>query len=162
MASITTLIADGSTHPSRTNVKTPYIVSAEFDVVDLIAAKGGALASGDTIEAIRIPTGSLVKWVGVQVVETAITTTATVDVGYTGGDVDEWVDGFDLESADGTFSGYLAADPTYFAASTSADTIDVLFATLTGTLSAGKFRVIAELVDVGNVPAKAGIAQVGS
>lgn len=166
MANITSLTKVGTTSQSAVTagVKTPVYVWNVIDFADALVAKGSPLAAADTIEALSVPAGHLVKWVGIQLLVPANSTTLTLDVGKTGGDFDEWVDGFDAQgSAAGAFSAYLAADPTYFVPQTTADTIDILFATLTGTLTTGKVKIWAELIDLTNVPsATPGIAQVGS
>jgi hypothetical protein len=163
MANITTLKVSGASHPSRAMLNTPYIVENYIDFAEVLAAKGSALASSDTVEALVVPAGTMVRAAGVQCITPDNATTLTLDLGYTGGTVDHWVDGFDHGSAAaGAYSSAPAGDGPV-APGTSADTIDLLFATLTGTLSTGVVRVWAELVDVSEKALKKpGIAQLKS
>lgn len=151
MATITTLANNASTsttHASAaSNVKLPYLVEVVIDYAEALVAKGSALAANDVIELIRVPAGTVILGAGAQVITAADSTTLTIDVGITGGDVDEWVDGLDAKATAGTYSTDLAVSPNWTTIST-ADTIDALFATLTGTLTTGKVRVYAWLLDV--------------
>jgi hypothetical protein len=142
----------------------PYVVENYIDFADVLAAKGSALAANDTIEALTVPAGTLVLKAGIQTIAVDDATTLTLDMGFTGGDVDEFVDGYDQAAAvAGAYSAYLATDPVHIVPITTADTIDVLFATLTGTLTVGKIRVWALMVDVSEKALKApSIAQLAS
>lgn len=163
MANITTLRKDGSTHVSRQNAHMPYVAEVVIDYADALVAKGSALAATDTIECLTIPAGTLVMKAGIQCIAVDDATTLTLDLGYTGGDVDEFVDGFDhAAAAAGAYSAYLATDPLHGVPTTTADTIDLLLATLTGTLTVGKTRVWALLCNVAPGHAASGIAAVGS
>jgi len=77
---------------------------------------------------------------------------STIDIGLTGGDVDKFIDGADINAVAGTIyhSGSAAAAEAIIAAGghmfTEADTIDLLCAT--GTLLAGKVRFIAHFTDL--------------
>jgi len=149
MANITTLDIEGTTHISRSaQVNVPYLLENVIDYADVLAAKGSALAASDTIEALKIPAGTAILYVGCRQVVAGNSTTLTLDIGKTGGDVDEWVDGFDAQaSAVGAYSADLDAVPAIYAPLTTADTVDVLFATLTGTLTTGKIAVFALVLD---------------
>jgi len=166
MATITTLANNASTATTlaniSSNVKVPTFVEVEIDWAEALTAKGTALAQGDVIEAIRVPAGTMIKSCAAQVVTAANNTSGTVDVGITGGDVDEWVDGMDIKATAGTYSTDLSPSPVYQILAT-ADTIDVLLvaADMTAPLTTGKIRVFAELLDVN--PKKApGLAALGS
>lgn len=152
-------------HPS--GVQTPFMYRVEvlLDLAEAVTSKGSALAQGDVIEVIRVPAGSRVAFAGFQVmtVMTGTSTDATLDFGLTGGNVDEFVDGYDLDGA--TAGAYAtvattAADGLMFFS--AADTLDLLIATQTGTITGGKLRVFAEIVDYTNKKLPAGIALVGS
>lgn len=142
----------------------PYFVERYVDLADVVTTKGSAIAQGDVIEVIDVPAGSVVWAAGFQVmsVMTGTSTDATLDFGITGGDVDSFVDGFDLDGAAanaysaipaGTIGGkYLV---------TSNDTLDLLVVTQTGTITGGVLRVWAYIADV-NGRSKPGIATAGS
>lgn len=157
MATIT-LNPGATKHPSRwANVSTPYLIEVELDFADALAAKGSALADADVIKLIDIPANTVVLHVGAAVKTAANATTATIDVG-TGADPDEWVN--DLDVVGGTYGADLSASPvhnTYAAA----DTIDAVLASVTGTLSTGKVRIYALMLDVSD-KVSAGIAALGS
>jgi hypothetical protein len=145
-------------HYSRhgaTNV--PYVVEATLDYASALTEKGSALAAADVIQLIDIPAETMVLNAGAEVTTAANSTTLTVDVGVTGVDTDQFVDGFDGKSSAGTHAQNPAAfQPVIVGA--SADTLDVTFATLTGTLSTGKLRVYAVLCDISAKKAP-GVAQ---
>jgi hypothetical protein len=148
MATINVSQPQGGGHPSRhgpTNV--PYTVEAIVDFAEVLAKKGSALAAADIVEAIAVPAQSVVLTAGVEILASADSTTLTLDVGVTGVDVDVWVDGLDAKGAAGTYSQNPAAYQPIVVGNT-ADTVDVVFATLTGDLEAGKVRVFAVLLDV--------------
>lgn len=167
MATISTLYKTGATHPSAWGSATQaYCIENTIDLEDVIAAKGSAIAQGDVIQAIYVPAGSQVLFAGFQqmTVMTGTSTDATLDFGVTGGDVDCWVDGYDLDA--GTANAYAAAASasitpaqTFFA---TADTLDLLVATQTGTILTGKLRVFAHILDVSSKKSNVGIATVGS
>jgi hypothetical protein len=148
MATINVSQPQGGGHPSRhgpTNV--PYTVEAIVDFAQVLAKNGTALAAADVVEALAVPAQSVVLTAGVEILAPADSTTLTLDVGVTGVDADVWVDGFDAKGAAGTYAQNPAAYQPIVVGNT-ADTVDVLFATLTGSLTAGKVRVFAVLLDV--------------
>ena len=128
------------------------LISAEVNFADLLASKGSALAAADVFGVLSVPAKCLVLAAGINPVKAANSTTLTVDLGD-GTDVDRYVDGFDAKAAtDGvpilptTGSAYAQyAGPKYYPA---ADTIDIVLATLTGTLTKGKIRVWAVVADI--------------
>ncbi len=167
MATISTLYKTGATHPSAWGAATQaYCIENVIDLADVVTAKGSAIAQGDVIQAIYVPAGSIVLFAGFQqmTVMTGTSTDATIDFGVTGGDVDCWVDGYDLDA--GTALAYAAAATasitpaqTFFA---TADTLDLLVATQTNTITGGKLRVFAYILDVSNKRSDVGVAAVGS
>lgn len=164
MATITMATLTGATSPRRDSFVQSYMAVKEIDLAEVATKKGSAIAASDVIEALNVPAGTLVKFAGVQVVEpmTGTSTDATIDVGITGGDVDQWVDGFDLDGASaGDFAAVAAgaSTPTMVSAQ---DTIDVLVATQTGTITGGKIRVFAEMLNVSNEKKEPKIAVPGS
>lgn len=167
MANITTLKMGTITSPHATEMDNTrvYTVDNVIDYAEALTAKGSALASSDTIEALVLPVGTVVLACGVEQIVAGNSTTLTLDVGFTGGDVDEFVDGFDAQAeAVGVYSPALdTASPQFYVIGATGDTIDVLFATLTGTLSAGKVRVWAVIADVsGGSKRQPGLAAIQS
>lgn len=159
MATISTLDINGATHPTMNgNVRIPYTVDFILDFSEALTAKGSALAAADVIEVLDIPAGSVVLSVGAEVKTVADSTTLTLDVG-TAVDADEWVDGLDGKTLG--WSTDLDSVPTVNTYG-SADTIDVTLATLTGTLTSGKVRVYATMIDVSDKNRRPGIAQLKS
>lgn len=161
MATITTISGyRGTVHPSRgSNLRVPYIQEMELNYADALVAKGSGLAAADVIELIAVPAGTKVLDVGASVKVAADSTTLTVGVGY-GGATSRWAAAFDGKGAAGTHSTDVAGGLGLTFA--SADTIDVIFTTLTGTLTTGKLRVWALMVDISDQPNEIGLVQIGS
>lgn len=88
------------------------------------------IGSSDVWQAFSLPAGTLIHEVGA-VCKTAEGGTLTVDVGFTGGDVDGFLDGVNMNSAGAAYkstayeSTQNAYDSGYYLS--SADTIDFLF-----------------------------------
>ncbi len=144
MANITSLLKASSGSSSRG--RSPYMVE---NTIDLTATAISSTA-GDTVQAITVPAGTKILAAGFEVVESATMNTgtnATASLGFTGGDVDEFVATFDIDGAsDGAYAPSIAI--TGDTVSASADTIDLLFAGDGATYSAGKLRVYAIMMDV--------------
>lgn len=159
MATISTLKVGGLTHPSRnSDVKMPYLVEFELDFAAALTAKGSALAASDVINCLVMPAGTVVLGGGTQIKTAANSTTTTVNFGVGGGS--DFTSGLDAKSAAGTYGTDVGA--VWKTAGASANTLDITLATLTGTLSTGKLRVWALLLDVSDANNQAGIALVGS
>ena len=125
-------------HPS--NGRTPYLVE---NTIDVSAVNGDAgIDNGGILQSIDIPAETLVMEAGVEVL-TALSSSATMDIGITGGDVDIYVDG----DTNATGYGTLTATARHIAA--SADTLDVLVGGAAS--SAGKIRVWAVMCDVSGI-----------
>ncbi len=155
MATITTLAPlSGVTGATKMWKAQPVLLSNTIDFAAALVAKGSALASSDVIEAIRVPAGCYIHWAGIQTIVVDDATTLTLDLGRTSLDVDQWVDGYNQADAAAAayatpiIPGTTAADNFV----TTADSIDVLFATLTGTLTVGKIRVFALVTDFNGEP----------
>ena len=115
-------------HPS--NGRTPYLVE---NTIDVSAVNGDAgTTSGDVLLAIDIPAETLIMEAGAEVL-TALTSSVTMDIGITGGDVDRYVDG------DTNATGYSTLTATARVVVASADTLDILTGGANST--AGKVRV---------------------
>jgi hypothetical protein len=89
-----------------------------------------------------IPAETLIMEAGIEVI-TALSSSATMDLGITGGDVDRYVDG------DTNATGFSTLTATARVIVSSADTLDIL--TAGADSSAGKVRVFAVLCDVSGV-----------
>ena len=114
-------------HPS--NGRTPYLVENTIDVSAVNGDSGAA--QNDVLQAMDIPAETVIMEAGIEVI-TACSSSVTLDLGITGGDVDIYTDG------DTNATGYstLTATPRHVAA--AADTLDVLV--LSAASSAGKIR----------------------
>ena len=125
-------------HPS--NGRTPYLVE---NIIDVSAVNGDAgTTSGDVLLAIDIPAETLIMEAGAEVL-TALTSSVTMDIGITGGDVDRYVDG------DTNATGYSTLTATARVVVASADTLDILTGGANST--AGKVRVWAVLCDISGI-----------
>ena len=125
-------------HPS--NGRTPYLVE---NTIDISAVNGDSgTTSGDILYALDIPAETLIMEAGVEVL-TALTSSVTMDIGITGGDVDLYVDG----DTNATGYGTLTATARHIAS--SADTLDILTGGANST--AGKVRIWAVMCDVSGI-----------
>ena len=131
--------AGGTTgHPS--NGRTPYLVENTIYLSAIRADTGPD--NGDVLQVLDIPAETLIMEAGIEVI-TALSSSATMDLGITGGDVDIYVDG----DTNATGYGTLTATARHVAA--SADTLDILIGGADS--SAGKIRVWAVMCDVSGV-----------
>jgi hypothetical protein len=121
-------------------VRTPYLVENTIDIAAINSDAG--TATGDVLQAIDIPAETLIVHAGMEIL-TQLSNSVTVDLGITGGDVDNFVDG------DAKEVGYSVLTATARLVIASADTLDVLM--LSAASSAGKIRVWALLCDVSGV-----------
>ena len=81
---------------------------------------------------------------GIEVL-TALSSSVTLDLGITGGDVDRYVDG------DTNATGFSAPTATARTIVASADTLDVLVLSADAASSAGKVRVYAVMCDISGI-----------
>ena len=125
-------------HPA--NGSTPYLVENTIDISAINSNSG--TANGDVVQALDIPAETLIMEAGIEVI-TALSSSATMDLGITGGDVDRYVDG------DTNATGFSTLTATARVIVSSADTLDIL--TAGADSSAGKVRVFAVLCDVSGV-----------
>ena len=139
---------NAATHPSRAVRSMPYVVETTLNFATATTVKGSALAAADVLEVLNIPAETLILNAGYEVTAT-ITGDVTLDVGVTGVDADNFIDGATLAAATavGTYAQNAAAFQPIVIGS-SADTLDVLIATSTTAVSAGTIRVWAVLVDL--------------
>lgn len=144
----------GGYHPSQiVTAKMPYVVSVTFTWAQAATAKGSAIAAADVIQCIDIPAGTMVLGGSIKKTEAPSGTVSvcTLDLG-TGAEVDLFVDGFDYYAAT---TGDWAQPAAAWAplVNTAADTVDVVVASLTGTLTDGDVTVSVVLVDLEKPPA---------
>jgi hypothetical protein len=132
----------------RANSPGVYCVSVDLDFASITAARVAAsltaFATGDSLAVIQIPAKTLIMAAGIDVT-TADGTAGTVDLGFTGGDVDAWVDGVDANavgSAVGLGTLTVTVAGCYLAA---ADTLDLLM--LTAPQDNSVMRIWAVMVD---------------
>ena len=121
-------------------IRTPYLVENVIDV-SAINSDAGA-AQNDVLQVLDIPAETLIMQAGLEVI-TACSSSFTMDLGITGGDVDNFVDG------DANATGYSVLTNTANLVVASADTLDIL--TAGAASSAGKVRVWAVLCDVSGI-----------
>ena len=139
MATYDLTAAGGTTgHPS--NGRTPYLVENTIDISAINSNSG--TADGDIVQALDIPAETLIMEAGVEVI-TALSGSATIDLGVTGADPDRYVDG------DTNATGFSTLTATARQIVASADTLDALIAGAAS--SVGKIRVFAVLCDVSGV-----------
>ena len=139
MANYNVTGAGGTTgHPA--NGRTPYLVENTIDVSAVNSDSG--TADGDILQVLDIPAETLIMEAGVEVI-TALSSSATIDLGITGGDPDRYVDG------DTNATGFSTLTNTARVIVASADTLDAKIAGAAS--SAGKIRVFAVLCDVSGI-----------
>lgn len=117
--------------PANVTEVSKFSVSLDFAAIVAARAAAGAtaLVAGDTLQVIALPAGSVVLSAGLQVTKVESTnTTATFDLGYTGGTADLYTN--DLASNALGYGISNLANPTVVA---SADTIDLLLNTAVPT-----------------------------
>ena len=141
----TTSAARGSSPRGRQ----PYMIQAELNFATALSDKGTALAANDVIPGLTIPANTLIMCAGFEVTEAhAGTSTDTdFDFGITGGDLDNFVDGFDFDGASVGDYAFKAGQTPVLIGGTS-DTIDVELQAMTGTTTGGKLRMFAVCMDV--------------
>ena len=127
----------------------PYLIQNEINFSTAASSKGTALAASDVITALTIPANTMIMTAGFEVTEAhAGTSTDTAfDFGVTGGDVDNFVDGFDFDGASVGDYAFKAGQTPVMVGGT-ADTIDILLQAMTGTTTGGKGRCFAVCMDV--------------
>ena len=125
-------------HPS--NGRTPYLVENTIDVSAVNSDSGAA--QNDVLQAMDIPAETVIMEAGIEVI-TACSSSVTLDLGITGGDVDIYTDG------DTNATGYSTLTATARHVAAAADTLDVLV--LSAASSAGKIRVWAIMCDVSGI-----------
>ena len=152
------LTPNGGTAGHPGNVARPYVMTSKVhDTAD-----GGA--GGDVIQLIDVPADTMIVAGCLEVLEAFGNGQVTMDIGFTGGDVDCFIDG---TAAAAGFSPFLEAAVGASGANarmlTSADTIDALL--IDGGSSgesAGRFRIHVVMVDVSVNPVESATVSTGT
>lgn len=138
-----------TTFPNRNKAQQPYIVWKTVTGAAARAAKGSALASADVIEFLNIPANTQVMWARMYVQTADTGTTATADLGY-GGNVDVFSDGVDISGSTGW--GALGTNGKINGTTanlfTSADTLDIVLATYSGSNDDWVVQIAVQLCDL--------------
>ncbi len=137
------------------NTAVPYLVEQEIDLSKIATQKGSALAAGDIVEAIKVPAGSVVLLAGLaaKTVKAGSSTDVALDFGITGNDPDRFVDGWVYgTAAAGDFAPFATTAITPIAFSAVSETLDILIAAQSGTVTGGIVRAWAVLLDVNDRP----------
>lgn len=132
-------VSGGATTHAATG-RFPYVLENVIDIGQ-VASNAGIGVAG-ILQAIAVPAETLVLDAGFEVLTTLTGTAPDIDLGITGGDVDEWVDG---NNGAAGYATKAVASPHHVFFGT-ADTIDLLFNTNAAT--AGVIRVWAIMCDV--------------
>jgi hypothetical protein len=114
----------------------------DFDA--LATATGTALALSDTYQIFDVRAGDIVVFMGFDI-ETVATAAATIDIGFTGGDTDGFIDGITANDASPT----VVTAPFGLLSGTriaSADTIDALEKSGAQTLAGAVIRFWAIII----------------
>ena len=149
---------NGGTAGHPANVARPYVVTSQVhDTAD-----GGT--GGDVVQLIDVPADSMIVSGVLEVLEARGNGQITLDVGFTGGDVDCFVDGSACAAG---FTPFLEAAVGASGANarmlTSADTIDALILDGGSTgESALRFRVHVVLADVSKNPVESATVSTGT
>ncbi len=144
-------------HPS--SAANAYVITSP--VYD--AADNTNLAQGDVIELVDVPADTLIIGGCVEVLEAVGNSNVTMDLGFTGGDVDCFIDGSALAAGFQPFLnaaiGVSGSNPKMV---TSADTIDALIISSSGTETALRFRIHVVMVDVSRNPKESATVSTGT
>lgn len=130
----------------------PYFIQHELDFAQATTDKGTALAKDDVVPGLSIPANTVVLTGGFEVTEAhaGTSTDLTLAMGVTGGDVDNFVAAFDMDAASvGAYTPVPAATAPVVVS--TADTIDILIETQTGTFTGGKIRMYAVCMDIDDI-----------
>lgn len=164
MATITTLSNPlgpvGTLVRHMDNTKLVSVVWKEIDLAAAATAKGSALVATDVIETVRVPANSVVigGWAQKTAALTGTVSVLTVSAGITGVNATAYANAWDaFGAAVGGYSTPGASTPV-IVSTVGGDTVDILLASLTGTLTGGKILVAVLVADT-TVDARGTIAQ---
>lgn len=146
MATITAFLSGGTTgHPA--NKRTPYLVESVLD------GSLATIADDDVVQMIQVPAETICLGAGMEVL-TAVTglTTPAWDLGH-GNDPDEWTNDADVSTAGHVTTGQVGNGTAagVWVTFTTADTIDITANSASGTVTGGKVRVWAVLMDISGI-----------
>ena len=96
-------LGDNTTSVARGNMargRQPYMVQHEINFATAVTDKGTALLAGDVVVGLTVPAKTAILHAGFEVTEAhaGTSTDCTLDLGITGGNLDNFVDGFDFDS----------------------------------------------------------------
>ena len=137
----------------------PYYIQHELNFATAVTDKGTALAANDVIPGLTIPANTVILHAGFEVTEAHAGTSSDTDFdfGITGGDLDNFVDGFDFDGASvGAYAPTPAAYAPVIVGGTS-DTIDIEIQAMTGTTTGGKIRMFAVCMDIDDEGSKSAV-----
>ena len=143
-------------HPS--NAPVPYVITSPvWDTVD-----GGT--GGDIVQLIDVPADTMIIAGCLEVLEAAGNGQVTMDMGFTGGDVDTFLDGNAIAAGFSPFlEASIGASGSNCRMLTSADTIDALILDGGSTgESAARFRIHVCMVDVSKNPVESATVSTGT
>jgi len=153
MATITTLSNPLSTVPGAVvrhmdNSNWTYVEWKEIDIAAAVTAKGSALAAADVIEALRVAPGQMVlaAWVAKTAALTGTVSALTINVGFAAGS--GYLSAWDAFAATVGNETGASVNTVIQTGTTAGDTIDLTLASLTGTLTGGKIKVGALVLDL--------------
>ena len=158
MATYNRTATGGGTAGHPANASVPYVVTSPvWDTAD-----GGT--GGDVVQLIDVPEDTMIVSGVLEVLEARGNSQITMDIGFTGGDVDCFVDGSACAAG---FTPFLEAATGASGSNarmlTSADTIDALILDGGSTgESALRFRIHVVLVDVSKNPVESATVSTGT
>ena len=158
MATYNRTATGGGTAGHPANASVPYVVTSPvWDTAD-----GGT--GGDVVQLIDVPEDTMIVSGVLEVLEARGNSQITMDIGFTGGDVDCFVDGSACAAG---FTPFLEAAAGASGSNarmlTSADTIDALILDGGSTgESALRFRIHVVLVDVSKNPVESATVSTGT
>jgi hypothetical protein len=154
------------------DTRLPYVIEVTVTAAQMLAAKGSAIAAADVYDLVRIPTNTVVRgvWARKTAAFVGTSTDLSLNIGYTGGDVDVWVAAWDFDAAVlGTFGprgvglplGALGAIDTSITGAQGL--ISMVIAAQTGTWTGGEITLYVECIDLGDTDnSRAGVVALGS
>ena len=145
-------------HPSA--ALQPYVMTSPvYDAVD-----NTSLAGGDIVQMMDIPADTMIIGGCLEVLEAAGNAAITMDLGFTGGDVDCFLDNDSFVAGFSTFlNAGLGATSNNCVMVTTADTIDALIIDSGSSgETAARFRIHVCMVDVSRNPVESATVTTGT
>jgi hypothetical protein len=156
MAAIDITTGGTTGHPSRRGKRVPYLVREVFTGAAATAANGavGPVAT-DTIQTLDIPAETLIMAAGIEVTTADTGTTLTFDLGITGGNVDQFVNGLDITTTGNSVFDTAGLAGPLALYQVAADTLDIYVATEGTANDDWVVEVWAVLLDCSSYPVAA-------